>query len=358
MSRNAGAAVGHSIPTLDGWRCIAIVLVLLSHFQAAFLQHLFWDQKWLNAGQHGVQIFFVLSGYLITTNLLNEEKIHLVSFYVRRFFRLLPAAWLYLLFLAAITAFTRLKTIGHDAWACLFFYRNYVLETPGNTCTEHFWSLSLEEQFYLVWPPVLVLLGRKPAAILAAFATIGVAIYRIAFWNYFSHGLRFQHTEMRADALLVGCLLAYVLRRSAVREWIQKNGTVLFLGCIPPLLWDIYRFQDLIPLHETLLIAVVLSCTSLNPGMLFSRFLEWENIRFTGVISYSIYLWQGVFLRPAWGIFGPFLLPVAFLASYFLVERPCIRFARRLVERMGYAKPSVAPVSVPALRPSEDQART
>src|ERR1700761_6122181 len=131
------------IPTLDGWRGIAIFMVMMSHFIAGYLVHPRLGQ-WFNLGQHGVQIFFVLSGYLITSNLLCEDKIHLGRFYVRRLFRLMPAAWTYLLVLVALTAWTPLKIIGSDLWACLLFFRNYLPETVTNTCTEHFWSLSLE----------------------------------------------------------------------------------------------------------------------------------------------------------------------------------------------------------------------
>ena len=88
------------IPTLDGWRGIAILLVLVTHLQISLLGHLYGSYHWMDLGQHGVNLFFVLSGYLITSRLLGENKINLKAFYLRRFFRLMPCAWTYLLTLA------------------------------------------------------------------------------------------------------------------------------------------------------------------------------------------------------------------------------------------------------------------
>lgn len=97
--------------------------------------------------------------------------------------------------------------MGNNVWACLFFFRNYVAETSLNTCTGHFRSLSLEEQFYMVWPLVLVLMGKRRASILVAGSAAVIALFRILTWNYCAVGLRALRTEVRADGLLVGCLL-------------------------------------------------------------------------------------------------------------------------------------------------------
>jgi peptidoglycan/LPS O-acetylase OafA/YrhL len=333
------------IPTLDGWRALAVFMVLLSHFQPGYRGHVIWGMQWLNLGQHGVQIFFVLSGYLITANLLREEKIKLGRFYVRRFFRLMPAAWSYLIFLGLLSVLTNIKAIGSDAWSCLFFFRNYVTETHANTCTEHFWSLSLEEQFYLAWPPILALLGRRRAAFTAALAAIGLAVYTRAVWSGSHDFFLFQHTEIRADGLLVGCVLAFVLQDQSVRQWLMRHGRTIFWVCLIPLGWDLYRYRidGLMTLNESILIAIVIACTSLHPAALPGRLLELPFIRITGIMSYSIYLWQGLFFRASWGIFGPLLFAGAFLLSWRFIEQPGIRFGRKLLSR--YSKRSVPPES-------------
>jgi peptidoglycan/LPS O-acetylase OafA/YrhL len=312
-------------------------MVLLSHLQPGYLGpgQLIWGSKWFNLGQHGVQIFFVLSGYLITTNLLAEDKIHLGRFYVRRFFRLMPAAWTFLLLLIVLSTFTGLKAIGGDLWSCLFFFRNYIPETTANTCTEHFWSLSLEEQFYLAWPPILVLLGRRRAAYAAGAMAIGLGVYKHFAWARPHSFFLFQHTEIRADGLLLGCLLAFALQKEPVRQWFVRNGRLTFWVCMVPLIWDLYRYQidGFMTLHESALIALVLACTSINPLALPGRLLETGFLKTTGVMSYGIYLWQGLFLRSNWGILGPLLFAGAFLLSYRFIERPGIRLGRRLLTK-------------------------
>ncbi len=334
MTTLSNAQAAHRIPTLDGWRGIAILMVMMSHVLPGYLGHPSW-QQWLNLGQHGVQIFFVLSGYLITTNLLREPKIHLGRFYIRRFFRLMPAAWTYLLFLGVLAVGTHMKTLGSDIWSCLFFFRNYVPETVANTCTEHFWSLSLEEQFYLAWPPILALLGRKRAAWVAAAAVVALSIYKIFAWSRPHTFFVFQHTEFRADGLLVGCLLAIVLERDAIRSWLTQHATPAFWIGSLLLALTIYRYQNdgFMTLHESLLIAVVIACSSLSPQMLPGRILESSLLKSTGVMSYSLYLWQGLFLRSTWGAFGPLVLGAAFILSWRFIEQPGIQFGRKLLSK-------------------------
>jgi peptidoglycan/LPS O-acetylase OafA/YrhL len=337
------------IPTLDGWRGIAILIVLFAHFQRAYLHHLFFGLTFLDAGQHGVTIFFVLSGYLITSGLIaqdrtqdrtegrttedrTEDRIDLRSFYIRRVFRIMPAALVYLLFLVLLTALTPMKAIGGDLWQCLLFCRNYFSETRANTCTMHFWSLSVEEQFYFVWPAVLALCGRKGGAAIAVVATAGIAIFRILHWNYYLTDLRFQHTEVQADSLLVGCLLALALAHSPIRAFFVKNGRWLFLGAALVAVECIYHHQHLLPLRESLAIAVMIGTTALNPQMLVGKLLEMEHLKTTGLMSYSIYLWQGVFFRDTWGVLGFILLPIAAFISWLFVEKHGIAMGRRLLK--------------------------
>jgi peptidoglycan/LPS O-acetylase OafA/YrhL len=324
------------IPTLDGWRGIAVFMVILSHLEAGYLVGRNWGSSIWNTGQHGVQIFFVLSGYLITSTLLREQRIKLGNFYLRRFFRLMPAAWTYLLVLGLLTLFTHMKTLGGDLWACLFFFRNYIPETRTNTCTEHFWSLSLEEQFYLAWPPVLALLGRKRAAIAAAAAVLAIAVYRYFFIASTHNFYSFQHTEFRADGLLVGCLLALVLANEPARLWLQRYARVVFWLCLAPLAWDIYKYSvdGFMSLNESILLALMIGSTSLEPATLPGRVLESQHLKAVGIMSYSIYLWQGLFFRANWGYLGPLLFAASFMLSWRFLEQPGIALGRRILARL------------------------
>jgi peptidoglycan/LPS O-acetylase OafA/YrhL len=337
-----------SIATLDGWRAIAVLMVMASHFEAGYLFGHNWGGSIWNTGQHGVQIFFVLSGYLITTTLLREDKIDLRHFYVRRFFRLMPAAWSYLVLLGLLTALTPIAAIGKDAWACLFFFRNYVPETAANTCTEHFWSLSLEEQFYLAWPPILALLGRRRAGFAAAAGAIAVALYRFFFIGAAHNFYAFQHTEFRADGLLVGCLLALVLQRQSVKAWFCRHGRIVFWLCLVPLAWDLYRYaaNGFMTLNESVLLALVIGSTSLNPRSLPGRVLEWPHLKALGIMSYSVYLWQGLFFRANWGPFGPLLFGASFLLSWRFLEQPGIKLGRKLLSKRISRPSSSEPIAV------------
>jgi peptidoglycan/LPS O-acetylase OafA/YrhL len=157
----------HFLPTLDGWRAIAIAMVVLSHSLTTASARGggggFLNLLTFRMGTFGVMLFFAISGYLICTRLLVEEEttgsVSLRSFYIRRVFRILPAAYVYL-GTVAVLALARILVVGWaDIAGAALFYSNY--EESGSWFTGHFWSLALEEHFYLLWPPVLVLLGRK-----------------------------------------------------------------------------------------------------------------------------------------------------------------------------------------------------
>ncbi|MFZ0338402.1 MAG: acyltransferase [Terracidiphilus sp.] len=327
------------IPTLDGWRGIAILLVLITHLQISLLGHLYGGYRWMDLGQHGVNLFFVLSGYLITSRLLREDRINLKAFYLRRFFRLMPCAWTYLLTLAIASFIAHTAFIGRDAWSCLFFFRNYYPagEAADNFRTGHFWSLSLEEQFYLAWPPVLVLAGRIRAVWIAVIAAAGCAIFRFLHWQSYNRVFADQRTEVRFDALLVGCIFALLLQSGRARACFQRYGKFLFWALVPVLIWHFYRYEWLIPLTESITMAAMMASTSFAPSTLVARALEWKHLKFLGLISYSLYVWQqGVLFIPLPRI-GALFLPLVAILSYGLIERPCIEFGRRLVKRMRLA---------------------
>lgn len=327
------------IQTLDGWRGIAIAMVLVTHMQISLLGHLYGGYRWMDLGQHGVTLFFVLSGYLITNRLLCDKKIDLAAFYVRRFFRLMPVAWLYLLTLAIAGVIAHRTFIRQDAWACLFFFRNYfpAHETAQNFRTGHFWSLSLEEQFYLAWPPILALAGRRKAVWVASAAAISCAVFRFLHWQGYNRVFTDQRTEVRFDALLVGCIFALLLQSARVRAWFERYGNLLFWILVPVFLWHLYHYEWLIPLSESVTMAAMMVCTSLSPSSVAFKVLEYKHLKFLGMISYGLYVWQQAVLFIPWTWIGALFLPLAGILSYGLIERPCIAYGRRVVERLHHA---------------------
>jgi peptidoglycan/LPS O-acetylase OafA/YrhL len=357
------------IPTLDGWRGIAILLVLFDHITLAmrgnFAVTHSHPRPWIElTGHHGVTLFFVLSGYLITWNLL-AQPINLKRFYVRRFFRLMPTAWLYL---ATMLLFGWGIGQGLTSWTeirgCLLFYRNYQGFAPGGgfELAMHFWSLSIEEQFYLVWPWVLLLLGARRCKWIAATGAVGVAVYRYAYWSRYqvnyswahADAYRWARTEVRADALFVGCLLALLIADGTFREQAVRVSKWLAAPAIACLLFAIYSYQWLQPLWESVAIAVLLAYTSLHPKSPLGRILDWQPLAWLGTISYSIYVWQEIFMRfprgTALAISLVMGLPYVAVANYYLVERPLRKFGRRLTEdparRLAIAVPEAASVAL------------
>lgn len=317
------------IPSLDGWRGIAILLVLITHYQSAFLGKLRW-----NSGQHGVQIFFVLSGYLITQQLLSTKRIHLRAFYLRRAFRILPAAFFYLAVLSLLTLIVAPEIQGTGIVASLLFFRNYLPQTNANLFTNQFWTLSVEEQFYLAWPATLLLLGKRRAAGVAAILCAATAGWRMAFWAHYAVIPHFQDTEIRADGLLIGCLLAIALSEPPIKRWASEWARSVFWLAFPIFAVDCTIFGYILPLHESIVIAAMIGSTSISPDFFLSRMLDWTPLATVGVLSYSIYLWQQLFLHPFWGPLWPALLGASVLFSYAIIENPTRRLGRKIASRI------------------------
>ena len=175
-------SVESHIPTLDGWRAIAISCVLLAHAsESSFHAQIFVDNtdsvfnfQWL--GLFGVKIFFALSGFLITTKLLQEEEaygaISVRSFMIRRAFRILPACILFLIAIGTLSYLGVIKLTALRWLASLFFLSNY-LPSDRSWYVGHFWSLAVEEHFYLIWPLAFVALKSRRYRI---FAIISAAL--------------------------------------------------------------------------------------------------------------------------------------------------------------------------------------
>ena len=154
------------IPSLDGLRAVSILLVIGLHTAQAYGAFHPVSRGWfaLFNGGFGVFIFFEISGFLITTLLLEEHRkrgsISLGGFYVRRFFRIFPPLYLYLGVIVALGLAGRLVVAWRDVVSSALFFHNF--SARGTWWLEHLWSISVEEQFYLVWPFVLMLCLRIP----------------------------------------------------------------------------------------------------------------------------------------------------------------------------------------------------
>jgi peptidoglycan/LPS O-acetylase OafA/YrhL len=331
------------ITVLDGWRGIAIALVLVDHIQHSLLRG--YLRPWTQTGQHGVTIFFVLSGFLITSKLL-EGPINLRRFYIRRFFRLMPAAWTYLAALGLLGLILRNPLVSFpELGACVFFYRNFFTPSVAGL-TGHFWSLSLEEQFYLFWPCMLLAAGRRRCRWIAGGGAIACAIYRWIFWAHYDRNVVNGQSQVRADALLAGCLLALLfldprLRAAAARlaKWWVLPAAAVLVYCIATFVW-------LPPLAECVSAASLIAATVLHPRSILARPFAFAPLAWLGTVSYSVYVWQEVFTpfrNPyVWFI----VMPLFALGSYYGIERPATNLGHRLsAEPAASAKAAAEPLA-------------
>lgn len=352
------------LPTFDGWRAIAILSVIAFHDKVRHIGP-FSDAFAHGNGDLGVDIFFAISGVLICSRLLDEEarfgSISLRHFYVRRAFRILPAFLVCVAALGALSFFHILRIGAAPLLSSLLFVQNYYfahLRNPAvSPYTNHFWSLSIEEHFYLLLPWILYFVRRRRALVLGGLTLVACA-YPVfifahpAWWHLMGGSYSGYRTEMRIHALLFPALLAVLLRKPAFKSWCRR---ALILAPFPVLVIQLILLQLLpaVGLGDLLLLVIpvgfpfLILGTSLHPENYFSRLLEWAPVRYLGRISYSLYLWQQLFFignheqERAAGFLGhlqgkPWSLAVALLiamASYYAVEKPLVRLGHKISER-------------------------
>jgi peptidoglycan/LPS O-acetylase OafA/YrhL len=339
------------IPTLDGWRAIAVAMVIVYHGMWESVPESLHELK---LGFLGVDIFFALSGFLICSRLLQERRqegrISLKSFYIRRAFRILPPAYAYLLALGVLTGLGWLVVHPSEFAGCLLLCRNYypIGDAGRNWYTVHFWSLAVEEHFYLFFPALLAWYGRDIRRALHAVIVLAVAvallrsldgiILRWADGRLPAGAFHWTRTHVRLDALLWGCCAALL---------VERFRGLLAPWCTPSLSFSLLTLAVLsfwLPLGlmwRSLVLPWMVVGTALHPSGWAGRFLELAPLRWVGRISYSLYLWQQLFCigglqGVAWlGVLQTWpwnLMPlvVCASASYYLIERPSIRIGHRL----------------------------
>jgi peptidoglycan/LPS O-acetylase OafA/YrhL len=343
------------IPTLDGWRAIAILLVVFHHDGPHRLGWLSTGWAYWH-GATGVDIFFAISGLLICTLLLDEEadtgRIHLGQFYLRRAFRILPAAMTYLLVVALLCGAGVISAVHRSEWfGSLFFYRNFQINVPATWYTNHFWSLSVEEHFYFFLPGLLVLIPRRRAAVLLGLGLTALAAGTVVH-HFHDFSVPFPFTDFRLGALLLPAATAVALRNDKVRRAAARllQPLPVILLTMAAITWLHWMTFAILPFFMVALVA----STVLNPGGVAGAALESAPLRFIGKRSYSLYLWQQLFMvghfRPGLYDFAlqrwPWSLACAFLCaclSYSFVEQPLIRAGRRFVTpRKQQAAPVLA----------------
>jgi peptidoglycan/LPS O-acetylase OafA/YrhL len=370
----------HKLPSLDGWRAVSIVLVLICHstftpgfpFRAGKLFALFEG-----FGMWGVRFFFVISGFLISHLLLQEHAkngfISLQRFYLRRALRILPVCFIYLLVLGVFTRYSQSALL----WlANLTFTTNFiVMDHP--IPSGHLWSLAVEEQFYLLWPCLLVLVLHRPTGVatLAKLLILPMLIAPVVRALYYK-GYFPAHWEClfnrdsflsACDSLAWGCLAAFAFnfRRPPLERFCRRRFAPFLLAllfvCLP-FLWRSLsgRFQaggndSAQAIGFSLLIqaggndsaqaigfSLLMLHSVLQPNFGWYRWLNWKWVSQLGILSYSIYVWQQMFcgtgemvfgVKDAWWTRFPVWILVTLVvsaASYYLLEKPLLQLRARL----------------------------
>jgi peptidoglycan/LPS O-acetylase OafA/YrhL len=349
------SANGARIPSLDGLRAVSVALVLIYH-AGPTLGLDTATKKWLftiiGNGHLGVTTFLVISGFLITTLLMGEKArigtVSLRDFYLRRAFRIWPAFYVYWCSVMILSAGSWIKVNSAEALSSAAFLWNYL---PGSTWfLAHTWSLSLEEQFYLLWPLALKFLPRKQSAWLAVALIALEPAIRMGTY-FLQPSLRGQIGMMlhtRADSLMMGALAALLYSNESFQRCLKRlyrthvpAVAAFFVALVDPILSAKYRGTYSLPFGfalENLAILVVLLWSVHEHEGLIGRLLNSRIFVHVGLISYSLYLWQQLLLTvsntTASGLF-PINLVCTFIAaeaSYYLVERTFQNWRKRILK--------------------------
>lgn len=344
------------IPTLDGWRGLAVSLVVMAHAVPMLerMDHPLASAlaKIFSRGGIGVDIFFAISGYLICSLLLSEEaktgRIDVRAFYLRRFLRISPPLIAYVLTLACINQLPNTQILlaplsNQEMVGSVFFFRNYLSDGP--LYTGHLWSIAVEAHFYLLAPLLIGSLRthKKRLQIFAALILFCVAARFIEASSLFNSNTKIEfRTECRLDALAYGAVWAALIHehgKEKIRAWLKPLNIALLM-CL--CLVGVLAFTSM-PITRTLVgfgIATLVVYAMLNSALHPQRMLESAPLKFIGHLSYSIYLWHGLFFTPTPSEGMPEILhhlPGALLAtllaaylSHRYLEQPSIALAKKI----------------------------
>ena len=329
-------ATGH-VAALDGLRGLAILLVLLLHFSVyghglaradVFIDRLYY--RIAGAGWIGVDLFFVLSGFLITGILIDAKGFpnYLRNFYARRVLRIFPLYYGALVLLMVVLPrlwpyHAGLQSLAADGawyWAYLSNVKIARDGWPEVGAIGHFWSLAVEEQFYLLWPVIVLAVNRRQLQIVCLLCVIMALAVRVLLNARGNSPAAFVLTPARMDALAVGALIAVAARRAdELRRFARLARSMTILLGLSALLIFVLRkgFAGYDPVVSTIghtiiaffFGAVLVLALTLPPGSFVVRALESSILRFFGRYSYGLYVLHHPILFLGAGIVPLALIP-------------------------------------------------
>jgi peptidoglycan/LPS O-acetylase OafA/YrhL len=355
-------AKGDRYLQLDGIRGLAMLSVLVGHTLESSLGD--YSRRVVGWGECGVMLFFVLSGYLITNLLIREEertgRIDVRTFYIRRALRLLPAMFLYV---GTIFVLKLVGVVQRESWGSIAASVLYVRNLFGRGhALAQLWSLSLEEQFYLTWPAVFILARRRRVPVIVAVMLVGAAWRALAISTHLTNvttGRVYEATWFRFDSIIYGCFLAVM----SARDPAWGRGLLARRLCHPAITLPLLALATSVDASSAFSPVALTVQSVATTGFLwhvldarpesptYRAFASWP-MRYLGRISYSLYLWQGLFVylpgqadEPAFAPLrslplGLGLTFVAAIASHELFERPFLKLKERFTPaRSGLAAP-------------------
>jgi peptidoglycan/LPS O-acetylase OafA/YrhL len=350
---NSAKKMTNKIPSLNGLRAISIFAVLITHVQLVSF-------KMPNGpgGQLGVNIFFVISGFLITLLLLKEENstgtISLRNFFIRRSLRIFPV-FFFLLLIYFLLQLAGILDISTKAWLSSVTYTKYFFlrgENKQDLVTMHFWSLSVEEHFYLIWPVIFLYLKEK-RKLFALAVIIVVPLVRLL------SDVSVMHLFTRADALMWGCLFA--MYNEKITEFITtKSVTVLLLAFVVLALCLLSKkfshtetgdfknhfvpaFLGSFGAITNICIGVIVIISITFRNNIYFAFLNSRFMNYAGILSYSIYMWQQLFFSESISPLSNFplnlfLILIVSAASYNFIEKPFLKLKDRFTKTQSAGK--------------------
>jgi peptidoglycan/LPS O-acetylase OafA/YrhL len=355
MKDHFGISSAGQIPVLDGLRGLSIIAVIGFHGEWAGF----------SGGGRGVDLFYVISGYLIAWLLLKEKSkygsVSLKLFYYRRMLRILPAFYVFLAGYWIMCQFIFAdfkKELGQSLVIAGTYSTNIMIGWFNyDVLLAHTWSLSMEEQFYLIFPAVIAFTSRTKAIIIACSVIICLPFWRFIIYMMSDSNIsvyRFAYSpDTRMDTIIIGCLIALIMvdanANKAAKKWFSHAsvfvaGIIIIAGAI--ILSEQSKFF-MSTIGYTLIaagVSVILLFALSNPDHSVNRFIATKPLQIIGRLSYALYLWHPASLGIAnkvayhtdihWqGIVQVVAyVGIAFtcaIASYFLVERPFLHLKDR-----------------------------
>ncbi len=302
----------NNIPSLDGLRAVAILWVLAGHLRNSLNMPATGFQildTIFGGGQLGVKLFFVISGFLITTLLIKEKintrGINLKKFYIRRFLRIFPVFYLYILVVLAIGWYLHLPTDKLAFGMAALYLTNFII-TSSNWSIVHSWSLAVEEQYYLLWPSVFKKSTRLAIVVAALFIAIAPLLRVFVYYHPSFAKVLLAPFINDADSIFIGSMVAIIAGKGIINPLFFSRYKIIITLAGFLLVWLISYAtlhgklgKLLLPFGTTctaIIFAAIILCNIMPAKDLLFRLLNSRGAKLVGRLSYSIYVWQQLFL--------------------------------------------------------------